>query len=107
MGQLFGFFHFPSRAPPMIGPVFDAEVRRAGRRGKAHILRWLFAGWLVAELIFAYLHYLPGPQPAGVPRPPTAGETAAFARGFVDLILFQQFVLIVLATPAFVAGAVT
>ncbi|HTK75336.1 MAG TPA: ABC transporter permease [Gemmataceae bacterium] len=91
----------------MIGPVFGAEVKRAGRRGRAHILRWIYAGWLVTELIVLYFNYLPAPAATGLVPAPTAGETAAFARGFVELVLFQQFALIFLATPAFAAGAVT
>src|SRR5437016_2142559 len=91
----------------MVGPVFGAEVMRAGRRGKAHLLRWLYAGWLIVQLLFAYFSYLPAPTATAPARPPTAGETSAFARGFVDLVLFQQFALVLLATPAFAAGAVT
>jgi ABC-type transport system involved in multi-copper enzyme maturation permease subunit len=91
----------------MIGPVFGAEVKRAGRRGRAHVLRWIYAGWLVTELLILYFNYLPAPTASGVVSTPTAGETAAFARGFVELVLFQQFALIFLVTPAFAAGAVT
>jgi ABC-type transport system involved in multi-copper enzyme maturation permease subunit len=91
----------------MIGPVFGTEVRRAGRRGRAHLLRWLYAGWLVVELLILYFNSLPAATAAAPARAPTAGETAAFAREFVELLLIQQFVLVFLATPAFVAGAVT
>ena len=91
----------------MIGPVFGAEVKRAGRRGRAHVLRWVYAGWLVVELLVLFFNYLPSPTATGPAPAPTAGETAAFARGFVELVLFQQFALVFLATPAFAAGAVT
>src|SRR2546423_1821981 len=95
------------RVPAMIGPVFGAEVVRAGRRGRAPVPRWLYAGLLVLQFLSAYWNYRPAAPAFGPPREPTAAETTAFARGFVDLILFQQFVLVVLAAPAFAAGAVT
>jgi len=91
----------------MIGPVFGAEVKRAGRRGRAHVLRWIYAGWLVVELLVLFFNYLPSPTATGPAPAPTPGETAAFAREFVELVLFQQFALVFLATPAFAAGAVT
>src|SRR3954469_11487110 len=91
----------------MIGPVFGAELRRAGRRGRGYLFRGLYGGLLVAQILYVYADYLPAPSATGPARPPTAGESAAFARGFVDLFLFQQFALIFLATPAFAAGAVT
>src|SRR5689334_18389991 len=91
----------------MIGPGFGAEGKRGGRRGRGHILRWVYAGWGVPGLIVLYFNHLPAPAATRPVTAPTAGETAAFARGFVELVLFQQFALIFLATPAFAAGAVT
>src|SRR5437763_6554701 len=90
----------------MLGPVFSAEMLRAGRRGRAHVLRWVYAGWLCLQLFYLSeqarqpLHY-------GVVPPGQAAVAAGFARHFLDLVLAQQFLLVVLVTPAFVAGAIT
>ncbi len=93
----------------MLGPIFNAEMLRAGRRGRARTLRWIYAGWLCLQLIYVFdathaavTHGMP-PQPP-VSRPKAA---ANFGQQFRDLILRQQFTLIVLITPAFVAGAIT
>jgi ABC-type transport system involved in multi-copper enzyme maturation permease subunit len=92
----------------MLGPVFSAELRRAGRRGRFHVLRWLYAAWLIAQLVYIY-DQTHAPQYAGrgAVRPSPTKAAGDFSRGFRDLVLGQQFVLVVLVTPAFVAGAIT
>src|SRR5262245_3601491 len=87
----------------MLGPVLGAELLRAGRRGRAHVGRWAFAGWLALQFLSFFGEYASLPPNLR----PTAGSTAGFARGTLDLLLAQQFLLVFLATPAFAAGAVT
>jgi ABC-type transport system involved in multi-copper enzyme maturation permease subunit len=93
----------------MLGPIFGAEMMRAGRRGRAHVLRWIYAGWLCLQLAYVFdqthqtvTYGVPPPAPA-----PRSKADAAFGVHFRDLVLGQQFILILLVTPAFVAGAVT
>jgi ABC-type transport system involved in multi-copper enzyme maturation permease subunit len=86
----------------MLGPVVGMELLRAGRRGRAHVLVWLFAGWLVLQLLYLYGQYDTPDRPRITPS-----ATADFARSFIDLVLGQQFILVVLVTPAFAAGAIT
>src|SRR5437868_5531348 len=93
----------------MLGPVFNAEMIRAGRRGRAHVLRWLYAGWLILQLVYEFdqTHAI---VTYGIPpRMPVsrAKDDTNFGRQFRDLVLTQQFILIILVTPAFVAGAIT
>src|SRR5438105_997157 len=90
----------------MIGPVVGVELLRAGRRGRAHVLVWLFAGWLGLQFLFLYAEHV-GSAYSGLLDSRALAATAAFARSFVDLVLAQQFVLLALVVPAFVAGAIT
>jgi ABC-type transport system involved in multi-copper enzyme maturation permease subunit len=92
----------------MLGPVFSAEMLRAGRRGRAHVLRWIYAAWLCMQLLYVYdqANFSPTTS-AGTGRPNRAKIAADFSQRLRDLILGQQFILIVLVTPAFVAGAIT
>ncbi|HEY1376579.1 MAG TPA: ABC transporter permease subunit [Gemmataceae bacterium] len=90
----------------MLGPVASAELLRAGRRGKAHVLRWAYAAWLVLQLLYLY-DATHARRYYNAPRPSPVKAAADFGQRFRDLVLGQQFVLIALVTPAFVAGAVT
>jgi ABC-type transport system involved in multi-copper enzyme maturation permease subunit len=85
----------------MIGPVFSLEILRGSRRGRLDTLRRLYALCLVGELPFAFLFLVQADVFA-----PDAGINR-FVGGYLDLFLAQHFVLLLLATPAFVAGAVT
>jgi ABC-type transport system involved in multi-copper enzyme maturation permease subunit len=84
----------------MIGPVFALEWMRTGRRKRAHVLRWVCGAWLVLWFIYSYSHYLD----AGVGKP---GVLADFAVTFLEWILLQQFVAVVVLTPILVAGTIT
>lgn len=86
----------------MIGPVFALEWLRAGRRGRAHVLRWLCGGWLLLQFLIAYRDYLDRDNALGAPA-----VLASFAKSFLDLVLVQQFLAVVLVTPALVAGSIT
>jgi ABC-type transport system involved in multi-copper enzyme maturation permease subunit len=90
----------------MLGPVVSAELLRAGRRGRAHVLRWVYAAWLIAQLLYVF-DQTHAPPYYNAPRPHPTKAAAAFGQGVRDLILGQQFVLIVLVAPAFFAGAIT
>jgi hypothetical protein len=90
----------------MLGPVFSAELLRAGRRGRSHVLRWVYAAWLCAQLLYVYDQTHVPPR-YGAPPPRPTDAASQFSKQLRDLYLTQQFILIVLVTPAFVAGAVT
>src|SRR4051812_48421352 len=92
----------------MLGPVFTAEMVRAGRRGWAHVLRWVYAAWLIAQLVYVYDQtHAPQYTRAGPVKASPNKAGGDFCQSYRDLVLAQQFVLIALVTPAFVAGAVT
>lgn len=83
----------------MIGPVFALEWLKAGRRRRAHVLRWIFGAALVLQLIHAYSAYS---LRAGSP-----GALADFADGFLIQVLVQQFLFVAVVTPGLVAGTIT
>jgi ABC-type transport system involved in multi-copper enzyme maturation permease subunit len=92
----------------MLGPIFSAEMVRAGRRGRSHVLRWAYGGWLCVQLVYCY--GLTHPEYPGKPTRSSVSSgqrDSIFGRTFRDLVLSQQLALLVLVTPAFVAGAIT
>jgi ABC-type transport system involved in multi-copper enzyme maturation permease subunit len=90
----------------MLEPVVGMELRLAERRGRAHILRWLFATWLALQLLYYCTQYLELVDFAQK-HARRFTSTGTLARSFVDFVLVQQFILIALVTPAFAAGAIT
>jgi ABC-type transport system involved in multi-copper enzyme maturation permease subunit len=93
----------------MLGPVFNAEMLRAGRRGKAHYLRWIYVAWLCLQIAYVFDHthstktYVVG----NWMNTSRLQSDIDFGHQFRDMILWQEFALILLVTPAFVAGAIT
>jgi ABC-type transport system involved in multi-copper enzyme maturation permease subunit len=94
----------------MLGPVLYLEMLLGGRRGRQFVFRWLYAGWLVVQLLVCYALYridFRTSSMIGGEFYPDASATGRFASGFVELFIIQQFILVLLATPAFTAGAIT
>lgn len=90
----------------MIGPVLYLEMLLGSRRGRAYVFRWVYAGWLILQFSFMYLIYRAQYNRIGMARPDT-NATGWFASGFVEVFVVQQLILMLLATPAFAAGAIT
>jgi ABC-type transport system involved in multi-copper enzyme maturation permease subunit len=98
----------------MIGPVLHQELLLGSRRNKLHILRWIYAGWLVIYLLSVYLYFLVADQArvfqlsmnghANVTR---ASAPVVVGTWFADSFVTQQVILLLLITPPFVAGAIT
>ncbi len=99
----------------MVGPVLHQEMMLGGRRNRLHVLRWLYAALLVAEVLVLFLAFqsdewsranrniMTGGREANVhaSAPEVVGEQ------FAILFVRQQMILLLLITPAFVAGAIT
>src|SRR5688572_4249878 len=98
----------PNRA--MIGPVLYLEMLLGSRRGRQYVFRWVYAGWLLLQLCFIlfmyYVQYLAGFSSMD-PERFHPNTTAEYASWFVEIFVVQQMVLLLLATPAFTAGAIT
>jgi ABC-type transport system involved in multi-copper enzyme maturation permease subunit len=92
----------------MIGSLVYLELLRDNRRGRQYLFRWLYAGWLILQLLGCYVLYrarwIASTLETGRPNTNTTGD---FASDFVQLFVVQQFILLLLVTPAFTAGAIT
>jgi ABC-type transport system involved in multi-copper enzyme maturation permease subunit len=103
----------------MIGTVVQLELLLGGRRNRLRVFRWLYGGWLVAQLLFFYLLFLTNEQAKQFARmmarmqgqslEPFVPVSAPQAVGgpFSQTFIVQQFILLAIATPALVAGAIT
>jgi ABC-type transport system involved in multi-copper enzyme maturation permease subunit len=94
----------------MLGPVFYQEMLLGVRKSKLHVLRWFYAGWLIAQVGYYFLLALAvtSARRSLDYTPPIPGGESSIAGGFfTETFVLQQMLFIVLATPAFVAGAIT
>jgi ABC-type transport system involved in multi-copper enzyme maturation permease subunit len=96
----------------MLGPVCTLELTLGGRRGQAHVFRWLYAGWLVFLLLSFWCAYFIQTREmrSNTGLPITSSEAAKLlvtsSTNFINYLLHQHFVLLILATPIFAAGAI-
>lgn len=103
----------------MIGTVVRLEMLLGGRRNRLQIFRWLYGAWLVLQLLWFYVVFLAGEQAReyarrqaqwqGIRVEPYIPASAPQVVGgqFSETFIAQQFVLLAIATPALVAGAIT
>src|SRR5262249_18733007 len=89
----------------MIGPVFHQEMMLGSRRSRAYIFRWVYAGWLLLQVGWFYLYWFFSTLVPWYDGPGYA--TPLVAAWFVEMFLFQQLILLQIATPILVAGAAT
>jgi ABC-type transport system involved in multi-copper enzyme maturation permease subunit len=93
----------------MLGPVFYQEMMLGGRRNQLHVFRWIYAGWLVLQIGILFFYYsiteAVRHSMAGVAFTPSSAPEV-IGSWFTNLFLYQQMILLLLATPALVAGAV-
>lgn len=89
----------------MIGPLFNQEMLLASRRTRDHVFRWIYAGWLVLQVTSLAVLVLMG----AFARPWGEREmfTPLVCRRFAEVFVQQHMVLLLLATPVFVAGSLT
>ena len=96
----------------MIGPVLYQELLMGSRRGRLVFLRRLYAGWLILQFTFFFVLYLYDVWRSMLPPPEGPGQmdlqaSSRFAESYLTAFVVQQFALLFLLTPAFVAGTVT
>src|SRR5579859_3820677 len=93
----------------MLGPIFHNEMLLGGRRRRQHVFRWVLGGWILLTLVlYFYPRYW---QEINTHRDETGmvptEASAIFAANFTRWILLHDYLIIVLATPVFTAGAIT
>src|SRR5438128_2672060 len=87
----------------MLGPVFSLELRLAVRRGRLNAFRCVYGGWWVLQFAVLFGSLLQSETNPASPR----ASLGPFLNLSFQIFVAQQFIFLVLATPAFVAGAIT
>lgn len=96
----------------MIGPILHQELLLGSRRGRLVVLRRLYTSWLILQFSYFFAGYcweiwrsmLAPPQGPGIMDVHASGR---FADAYLATLVTQQFLLLFLLAPAFVAGALT
>ncbi len=87
----------------MIGPVLYQEMLLASRRTRQYVFRWLYAAWMTVQLAgLAFIYYF-----QALFLPEKTDVTVLICSVITPVFVAQQFILLILSTPVFVAGAVT
>jgi ABC-type transport system involved in multi-copper enzyme maturation permease subunit len=87
----------------LFGPVLFYDMVRTSRRSRYSIIRILYGGFLFFILCYMFLILQLGPHFGQELR---ARETAVLAETFFGTFMLVQLVLVILLTPAYVAGAI-
>jgi ABC-type transport system involved in multi-copper enzyme maturation permease subunit len=89
--------------------VFHYDLVRTTRRGRANILRTVYALALLVALGGAFVARFPGsltPDHLFIPITSNRGTVSLFAIDFVNVCLLVQFAAAVILTPVYAAGAI-
>lgn len=86
----------------MMAAVLHQEMLLGSRRSRTHVLRWVYAGWLLLQGFF----FLMNSVGAWWIPTPFWERFAGFAYDFTHFFLQQHFVLLLLVTPALTGGAI-
>lgn len=85
----------------MVFSLISLEFLRGSRRGRLDALRRIYAGWLILQLLFLVTHLQGRPSQAADPT-----QLSRFVNGYLELFIWQHFVILFLAIPPYVAGAI-
>jgi ABC-type transport system involved in multi-copper enzyme maturation permease subunit len=103
----------------MVGAVMHQELLLGSRRNRLYVFRWVYAGWLVAVVFYLFVQFADEEMRRHLSQfraatnfnevlpLPRASAPAVVGGRFAEAFVVQQLLLLLLATPAFVAGAVT
>jgi ABC-type transport system involved in multi-copper enzyme maturation permease subunit len=98
----------------MVGAVLHQELLLGARRNRLHVFRWVYAGWLVLQVLYFYSQFQ-GEEFGRAVRSMTGGSVRVNRASapevvggrFAEMFVRQQMLVLALLTPAFVAGAIT
>jgi ABC-type transport system involved in multi-copper enzyme maturation permease subunit len=90
----------------MLDPILRFELWRASRRRRQFVLRWVYASWLILQMLIYYSTYLNQFYGTWF-TPPNTNAASVVAGEFLISLITQQLVLAVLVTPIFVVGTIT
>ncbi len=99
----------------MVGAVWHQEWLLGSRRNRLYLFRWIYAGWLIVLVLYGYVHCT-NEQSSRLSGRSVNSTSLFLAYGsmpeivgqwFAESFVAQQMILLVLVTPAFVAGAIT
>ncbi|HTU23098.1 MAG TPA: ABC transporter permease [Gemmataceae bacterium] len=99
----------------MVGAVLQQEWLLGSRRSRLHVFRWIYAGWLILLVLYGFVRYVNDEyqrlHSRGVANTSTfivrSSAPEVVGQWFTETFVSQQMLLLVLATPALVAGAIT
>jgi ABC-type transport system involved in multi-copper enzyme maturation permease subunit len=92
-----------AKGSSVIGPVLYQELLLASRRTRQYVFRWIYAGWMVLQLLglaFVYMW-------ATILSDDKTSLTMLVCGALTPVLIVQQLILLVITTPVLVAGAVT
>src|SRR5205807_2209555 len=90
------------------GPVLFQEMLLGGRRNQLHVFRWFYAGWLVLVVLWFYTLFQFEELGRGIRGGNNRASAPEVVGGrFAESFVHQQMILLLLVTPAFVAGSIT
>jgi hypothetical protein len=93
----------------MLGSVFYQEMMLGGPRNQLHVFRWVYAAWLTLQIGVLFFYYsiteAIHASVHGVAFTPSS-DPEVIDSWFSRLFLYQRMILLLLATPALVAGAI-
>ena len=98
----------------MVGAVLHHEMLLGGRRNRLHVFRWLYMGWLIVVVFFLFLQFMQEELMVAQARIFSGFEVTdhhasapqIVGNRFATTFVWQQMVLLFLATPIFAAGAI-
>lgn len=90
----------------MVGALLRQELLLDGRRNRQYYFRWLYAAWLIAQCGFLFLGHFAFSF-AMRRRAFDYADFADFCNAYLEMIVTQHFLILLIVTPTLAAGSIT